>query len=306
MNTMSTSGQQGSDGRNEKIYRTTILLLVLAVALLTFFLITSRRSLKEVTLDREFTEQLNMELQAELDSVLMEYNQVKLEYDSILFDKDSIIQASAQEIQQLIARQADYNRIRRQLNSLREITQNYVKEIDSLVTVNQVLKAENVQIREEIQRARARTTALVQDKELLEEKVEAAAMLRAYQINASAVRTRSRDREEETDRADRAERIRICYTMAANPIADQGAYNIYVRIAAPSGAIYRLSDTDAHSFTHGGDILQFSVVDRLDYRNVDVNSCIYWDRIAEFEPGLYLISLFSDQIKLGETSIVLR
>ncbi len=306
MDTMSTSNPTGSDDRNAKIYRITILVLVVMIALLTFFLITSRRSLKEVTIDREYTEQLNTQLQLELDSVLEEYNMVKLEYDSILFDKDSIIQASAREIQQLIARQADYNRIRRQLNGLREITQNYVREIDSLVTVNQVLHAENVQIREEIQQVRARTTALTQDKEILTEKVEVAATMRAYQINAAAVRIRSRDREEETDRAARAERIRVCYTLAENPIAEAGYQNIYVRIAAPDGQIFRISDAEAYSFRHDQDTLQFSVVDRINYQNLDISSCIYWDRMAEFEPGMYLISLYTDEIRLGETSVLLR
>lgn len=306
MDTMSTANQTGSDDRNGKIYRITILVLVVMIALLTFFLITSRRSLKEVTLDREYTEQLNTQLQMELDSVLEEYNLVKLEYDSILLDKDSIIQASAREIQQLIARQADYNRIRRQLNGLREITQNYVREIDSLVTVNQVLRAENVQIREEIQQVRARTTALAQDKEILTEKVEVAATMRAYQISAAAVRIRARDREEETDRAARAERIRVCYTLAENPIAETGYQNIYVRIAAPDGQIFRISDDDAYSFRYGQDTLQFSVVDRVNYQNLDISSCIYWDRIAEFEPGMYLISLYTDEIRLGETSVLLR
>ena len=306
METMSTTNRQGPGGRNEKIYRITIILLVVAVALLTFFLITSRRSLKEVTLDRQYTEQLNMALQAELDSVLFEYNEMKFLYDSVLVDKDSIIQANAKEIQQLIARQADYNRIRRQLDGLRVITQNYVREIDSLVTVAQELRDENVQIRDEIRQVRARSTALAQDKEVLTGKVEAASALRAYQLNATAVRLRGRDREEETDRADRAERFKICYTLAANPIAPGGTQNIYVRIAAPDGRIFRISDADAYSFAFEGNVLQFSVVDRLNYQNQDVSSCVYWDRTEEFAPGLYLISLYTDNNRLGETSVLLR
>jgi hypothetical protein len=306
METMTTGNQNNQDDRNAKIYRITIISLVVIIAFLTFFLITSRKSLKEVTADREFTEELNMALQAELDSVLFEYNVMKLEYDSILVDKDSIIQENAMEIQRLIARQADYNRIRRQLDGLREITQNYVREIDSLVTVNMVLKEENVQIREEIRQARVRTTALVQDKEELAGKVEVASVIRAYQLDASAVRMRSRDREEETDRAVRAERMKVCFTLAENPIAPTGYYNIYVRIAAPDGQIYRLGDTDEYSFVNEGDTLQYSVVGRINYQNRELSSCLYWDRIREFEAGQYLISLYSDDLRLGETTVTLR
>ena len=305
MDNMSTNSPMGQDDQNAKIYKITILALIAIIAVLSFFLITSRKSLKDVTLDRSFTEQLNMELQWELDSVLNEYNIIKLEYDSILSDKDSIIQANAKEIQQLIARQADYNRIRRQLNGLREITQNYVKEIDSLVTVNQVLKAENVQIREEIRQVSARATALTQDKEVLTGKVEVASTIRAYQLQATAVRSRARG-EEETDRARQAERIKICFTLAENPIAPQGNVRIYARIAEPSGNILRLSDSDDFAFVHAGDTLQFSVAGSVNYQNRDINSCLYWDRLKEFEPGSYLISLYSNELKLGEVSLSLR
>jgi hypothetical protein len=306
METTNQGAQPGFDNRNEKIYKGTILALVVIIALLSFFLITSRKSLKEAENLRTVTEELNMDLQWELDSVLADYNQVKLEYDSILVDKDSIIQASAQEIQQLIARQADYNRIRRQLNGLREVTQNYVKEIDSLVTVNQVLRAENVQIKEEIRQVRARTTELSQDKEVLEGKVELAAALRAYQMDAAAIRIRGAGREDETDRARRAEQIRVCFSIAENPIAPQGNRNIYMRIAAPNGDILRVSDGDAHAFVHEGDTLQFSIREVVDYQNEELTKCLYWQRLAEFEPGLYLISLYTDEFKLGETSVALR
>lgn len=306
MDSVSTGNNQEQDDRNAKIYRIAIIILVVIIAFLTFFLITSRKSLKEVTIEREFTEQMNMALQEELDSVLNEYNLTKLEYDSILIDKDSIIQANAQEIQQLIARQADYNRIRRQLNGLREITQNYVKDIDSLVTINQVLKEENVQIREEIREAQQRTTVLAKDKEELAGKVEVASTLRAYQVSGSAIRMRSRDREQETDRAARAERLKVCYTLAENPIAPVGSYNVYVRIADPNGNILRTADSDDYAFVHEGDTLQYSLSESVNYQNEDLSSCLYWERTQEFEPGTYLISIFGDDVRLGDATVTLR
>lgn len=300
------TGLSGNSNQNEKIYRITILALIGVIVLLSVFLVLSRRTLKEVRVDQAFTEEINRDLQAELDSVLAEYNIVKLEYDSILEDKDSIIQANAKEIQQLIARSADYNRIRRQLNGLREITQNYVREIDSLVTVNQVLRAENVQIKEEIRQVTARSTALAQDKERLETKVELAAALRAAGISASAVRLRGRDREEETDRASRAEQIKICFTIAENPIAPMGPHTFYVRIAGPDNAILRISDSDEYAFVSGNDVLQFSVKGTVDFQGESVSKCLYWQRLGDFAPGSYLVSLFSDEMKLAETSLLLR
>lgn len=292
--------------RNENVYKGTILVLVLIVGVLTFMLITGRQALQEVSVEKNLVEELNIELRDELETVLMEYTMIKMEYDSVLTRQDSIIQANAREIEQLIAQMGDYRRIRRQLNLLREITQNYVREIDSLYTENRVLKAENVEMQEEIQRFTRQTTQLAETKEMLEGKVEVASALRAFQISATPIRLRGRDREEETDRARRTDRIRVCFTVAANPVAASGNKNAYVRIADPTGNILRISDDDRYSFTIGEDTLQFSMRGQFNYLNEDTNVCLYWERQEDFDEGMYLVSLFTDEFRLGETLFSLR
>ena len=295
-----------NNNNNENVYRGTILVLVIIIGVLTFLLITSRQSLKDVSSEKTTATELNVELQAELNSVLDEYNSVKLEYDSVLTFQDSIIQANAQEIQQLIARQSDYHRIRRQLNILREITQNYVREIDSLHTENRVLKAENVEMQGEIQRFTRQTTELTQTKAELEDQVEVASALRAFQIQATPIRLRGSGREDDTDRARRTDRIRVCFTVGANPVASSGNKNAYVRIADPGGQILRIAEDDTYAFTHGGDTLQYTMTGQFIYQNVDTDLCLNWDKRDDFEEGIYLVSVFTDEYRLGETQFSLR
>ncbi|MFP4064422.1 MAG: hypothetical protein ACLFN2_04235 [Bacteroidales bacterium] len=305
---METKGNVKPEAKknNEKIYRIAILVLGLLVLLLGILWFTSRQSLKKVRTERAITEELNRGLQHELDSVLDDYYDFKMEYDSVLADKDSVIQANAEEIQDLIRRQEDYYRIRRQLNMLREITQNYVHEIDSLHTENRVLKSENVQMRDEIEQVTRRTTELTEDKQQLESQVEMASELRAYQIDPFSFRIRGRGREFETDRARRVEQIRVCFLLGENPIVPAGELNIYMRIADPDGNILRLSDTMEHAFLHNEDTLQYSVSKVIDYQNEELNTCLTWQRTEEFEPGVYAISLFTDEHRLGETALELR
>ncbi len=300
-------GKPGNAGRrNERIYRIALLVLSVFVVLLAVLWLTNRQTLQEVTLERETTLALNRELQLELDSVLDEYYQVRMEYDSILYEQDSIIQANAREIQSLLARQADYYRIRRQLNLLRDITQNYVREIDSLHTVTQVLTAENIQMREEIRQVQRRTTELTQDKAVLETKVEEASVLRAYQVEAMPFRLRGRGREDETDRAGRVEQVRVCFLIGENPITPPGEYNIYMRIADPRGNVLRVSDDLAYSFVHQDDTLQYSVKDSFLYENMQLNKCMTWQRVQEFEPGRHEVSLYTREHYLGGTAFQLR
>lgn len=291
---------------NEKIYKGTILVLVVIIGVLTFLLITSRQSLKEVSTERTVVTDRNVELEDELNSILAEYNQIKNEYDSVLTKQDSIIQANAEEIRRLIAQQADYRRIQRNLQLLQDITQNYVREMDSLYVVNKVLKDENIEMQEEIQRFTRRTTELAQTKEELEGKVEVASALRAFQLTATPLRIRGRGREEITDRSGRTDQIRVCFTVAENPVARTGNKNAYVRIADPMGNILRVSDDDQYSFVIESDTLQFTMRDQFNYQNMDTEVCMDWYGTENYEDGLYLVSVFTDEFRLGETQFSLR
>ncbi len=289
---------------NERIYKWTILLLVLVIGVLTYFLVTETKDLKEEVV---LTQDQNTELKFELDSLVGEYTHVKHQYDSVLTDKDEVIQEKTREIEKLIAQQADYYRIRRQLNLLRDITQNYVREIDSLHTENKVLKAENIKMQDEIQRVTQQTETLSQTKTELEEQVEKAAGLRAFRLSATAIRLYGfRNRERETDKARRTDMIKICFTIAENPIAPAGEKNVYIRISGPDTEILRISDDDAYSFVYGSDTLQYSVKESFDYQNNNIDMCLYWDKSEDYEEGQYLISVFTDEDFLGETLLNLN
>ena len=81
-----------------------------------------------------------------MDSLLKVHNDLKESYGELsleLAEKDSIIQADAVEIKKLLDSQWDYNRIKKKVTQLQEISQRYVRQMDSLYTVNRELVAEN-------------------------------------------------------------------------------------------------------------------------------------------------------------------
>ncbi len=290
-----------------KIFQWLSILLLLVIGGLSYLVIDIYQSLDKTEEAAEKSQLENIALQNELDELLYDYTIVKNQYDSVLVDKDERIQEMTKEIEQLLAQQADYWRIRRQLDLLRDITQTYVREIDSLHTENQVLKAENIRMHDEIQRVTEQTASLSQTKEELEEKVGKASTLRAFQISATGIRLAGfRGSERETDRARRVEKIKTCFTVAENPIAPAGSKNIYKRIAGPDDEILRLSDDDTYSFVFEEDTLQYSVHQSIDYQNRSVNMCLYWDVASELNPGQYIITLFTDDAIMGETLLNLE
>ncbi len=290
-----------------KVYKITIVILIIIIGALIFMLLTTHLSLRDSLAETEQRIELNRQLQVELDSVMYKYTLFKHQHDSILHDKDSIIQYNAREIERLIVQQEDYHRIRRQLDYLRDIAQDYVVRIDSLYQVAEVLRTERDEAREEVVHIKDYATELEKDREVLSTKVDVASALRAEQIKAKGYRTRGfTGREAEIDRVGRVEYIRVCFTLAENPVAPPGERNVYVRIAGPDEKILRISDDDAYSFVHNEDTLQYTVSKRINYQNRAKDICLTWEKYMEYMEGMYLVSIFTDEHRIGESAFTLR
>lgn len=252
-----------------------------------------------------------VELQGELNQVMDEYNTVKLENQDLtsqLSEKDSVIMANRKEIEKLIASQADYRKIKRKLELLRAITQDYVVRIDSLVTVNKQLEEENIQMKEEVTRVQERNTKLAADKRQLEDKVEVASTFKAYDLVASTFRVRGDGKEIATDRAHRITRISISFTLSENKIVEAGRKTIYARIARPDGVVMAVGDDDLYSFEMNGEKYQYSVKEEIDYENQSMPVKMVWNRVSDGTAmeGKYSVMLYMDGKEIGRTAFIVR
>lgn len=284
---------------------------VLAIALV--FLLVRNSSLKteKETLEAE-KEMQRLDFQAEVDSLMKVHNELKDNYGELsqqLAEKDSIIQADAVEIKKLLDSQWDYYRVKKKLAALQEISQHYVRQMDSLYTVNRELVAENERIREEFQNERRQNTNLTRQKEELTNKVNQAATLKLFNYSAQAVRFKGNGGEASTDRASRAERIRIDFTVAANDIVQPGTKLFYVRIADPKRAIISKGTGDEYAFKSNGETLQFTEKVRVNYDGKETAVRAYYVKPdgVEMMPGTYFIDVYEEGGKLiGQTAIDLK
>ena len=283
----------------------------LAIALVVLLVRNSsmKTDLQELEAEKEMQ---RADFQAEVDSLMRVHNELKESYGDLsqeLAEKDSIIQADAVEIKKLLDSQWDYYRIKKKLASLQEISQKYVRQMDSLYTVNQELVAENERIREEFQAERRENSNLNRQKEELTNMVNQAAVLKLYNYSAQAVRFKGGSKESNTDRADRAERIRIDFTVAANDLIQPGSKTFYVRIADPTKAIISRGTGDEYAFESNGETLQFTEKIRVNYEGKETPVRAYYTKPAdrEFRPGTYFIDVYEQGGKLiGQTSVDLR
>lgn len=284
---------------------------VLAIALAVVFVLWSGDKDKVKTLEAE-KEMQRRDFQAEVDSLMKVHNELKENYGELsleLAEKDSIIQADAVEIKKLLDSQWDYYRVKKKLAELQEISQRYVRQMDSLYTVNRELVAENERIREEFQAERRQNTTLTRQKEELTNKVNQAATMKLFNYTAQAVRFKGNGNEATTDRASRAERIRIDFTVAANDLIEPGTKLFYVRIADPKRAIICKGTGDEYSFKSNDETLQFTEKVRVNYDGKETPVRAYYVKPNGYEmmPGTYFIDVYEQGGKLiGQTAIDLK
>lgn len=283
--------------------------LVIALIVLLVRNSSMKSDLNELAAEKEMQ---RADFQAEVDSLMKVHNELKESYGELsqeLAEKDSIIQADAVEIKKLLDSQWDYYRIKKKVASLQAISQKYVRQMDSLYTVNRELVAENERIREEVRAERRENSNLNRQKEELASKVNQAATMKLYNYSAKAVRFRSGSKEADTDRANRAERIRIDFTLAANELIQPGTKVFYVRIADPTKAIISKGAGDEYAFEANGETLQFTEKVRVNYEGGETPVRAYYTKPSdrEFRPGTYFIDVYEQGGKLiGQTSLELK
>ena len=287
-----------------------ILLIILALGIigLSVWLISVKKNMNELLTEKEMQ---RVELVSELDSLMLEHNQTKESYGEIsdsLVVMDSVIQANADEIKQLLNYKWDYYKVKKKLDRLQVISQGYIRKMDSIVVVNEVLTEENLQFKEEIQQEKRINRDLVQDKEDLTNIVEEASVLSTYNLSSVPVHVKGSGKEAETNKLKRVDRVKICFTLAKNSILEPGIRTLYVRIAQPDDEVLVKGRGEEYTFIYEGEIIQYSIQEDIDYQNEAQYICTYWNRrpSLELQAGLYHVDIFDGDNVIGETTFTLK
>jgi hypothetical protein len=288
-------------------YKMISVILAVILVILFIWLIMQRTQLTRLVREKD---QEKTTIQKELDSVIQEHNKTKAAYGQLadsLKAKDSVIQANAVEIRKLLDTQWEYSKISKKLARLQTIAQGYVRQMDSLYTVNRNLQEENEKIRQDYHNEQNRSQALVKDKEALTEKVNQAAILRAYGITVTPLKVKGGDREQPTDKASRTDRLKICFTIGENSLVKPADKIIYIRVTRPDNVVVIKSKYD--TFTFKGQTTPYSIRQDISYQGKAMNLCVSWTKKESDKAamkGKYTVTVFTDDQEIGTGTFELK
>jgi flagellar basal body-associated protein FliL len=283
--------------------KTPVFLIILVIALVCAvgYLGYTYRELKKTSeIEKAELTRQREKLEAELMDIYAEYDSLKSENDTM----NMKLQAEQDRIERLLKINANnVYKIRmyeKELQTIRKVLRSYVVQIDSLNMANQELRAENLEVRQQLRQAEDQTRELTQAKDELSSKVEIASVLSAKNIVISPLRN---EKGRETLRYDKVIRLRTCFTLRENPILEPGPKEIYMRISRPDDVILT---SGVNFFDFEGEQIVYTASREVSYENVDVDLCIYWQNDGQLVPGSYDVNLYADGHLIGSTTFALR
>jgi len=285
-----------------------IVIMALGIIGVSLWLLSVKRTMSELLVEKEVQK---VELQHELQTLLEAHDEIKTAYGEIsdsLQVMDSVIQANAVEIKKMLNYKWEYYKIKKKMSRLQVIAQGYVRQMDSIVTINKDLTEENFQIKEEIIIEKRKYRKLEEQTEALTGKVDEASVLSIYNLKSSAVHKKGSGKELITDKIKRVDLIKICFTIGENSIIEPGNKDVYIRIAQPNEKILVKGRSDDYSFMSNGEMLQYSIKEAVKYEGSSVDLCVRWHKRStqELAPGLYHVDIFDGDNTIGHTTFTLR
>jgi cell division protein FtsB len=291
---------QSSNNNRAKILIGLLVVLLVSLAGYTYTLIQQN---KETVL---FLEADKAEVQKELEALVVSYNEIL--QDNELKDKDLI--AARDRVIVLLDSVKDYKanlsiitRYKAQVKGLKNERAQLFKRADSLLVVTQRLAIEKdsttAVLNKTIKVVDSVTTANTQ----LFNSLEKGALIGISNLDATAIIVRKGGKIKETKRANRADKIRVCYTIAPNTLAQAGDRVLYVQVINPENNIIG----DKSNITFGQDLLTYSKSESVFYENQALNVCaIVGTAGQDVLKGLYTINIFDAQRQIGSTTLMLK
>jgi outer membrane murein-binding lipoprotein Lpp len=287
---------------NSGLKAAVVILALLLLGSIGYIFKMSSDNTKQVTELTSEKDQLSNDLKAriaELDLAISENTALKADFEAQKEEMTNLLaelEKSKGDIASLGKYRDSYNKLKR--------------EMDNLLAENKLLKEQNVSLTSSLDSTnvvledtkRYADTLLTQNDNLTKT-VEKGSTLAVLNLNVLAVKERSSGKQIETDKASRADKLKVSFLIAENQIAKSGDRNYYVQIIDSKNNILG----DKETITISPELtLTYSFITKVKYENktVQVNEEVPG---KDFAAGTYFVNVFNQKGEMvSKTSFSLR
>ncbi len=275
-----------------------VLLIALAVYTVTLF------NDSKTTVSTLETQKADIE--RELEGLIANYDEVIK--DNELKDKDLL--AARERITVLLdsvkdskANIALIDRYKIEIQKLKQERTMMFRRADSLIAANQQLMMERDSTYTELSKSMRAVDSVSQENVAMNQTLKKASIVRATDIKGEAVIIRSNGKVVDTKRSSRADKIRTCFTLAPNEVADTGDRILYIQVINPKNNM--MGEDVVKSFDNLN--INYSASTNVFYENDALDVCILVNaNESDLIQGRYTINLFDGPNLIGSTHMELK
>ncbi|HSD08446.1 hypothetical protein [Flavobacterium sp.] len=278
------------------------------IAVLAILLVGSLVYIFKMSSDVDAAQTEVVKVGSEKESVMKDLQNLKATYDAAIAENTSMSEELLQErdkvvnlMEELKKSNGDVSKYRNQVRSM----QNHMKE---LMAENEGLKKQNVTLTNQrdstvvvLGQAQKFNEVLVGQNDELSKTVEKGSKLSILNLQTAAYKLKSSGKEIATDKASRADVLKISFTIAENSIAKSGDKDYYVQVIDSKNNVLG----EAKTVTFGDKVLTYSFVSSVKYENKTVQ--VSQDLAGkDFAKGQYSVNVFDKDQLVSSTNFTLK
>lgn len=244
----------------------------------------------------------------EKESVMKDLQDLKATYDAAIAENTTMSEELTKERDKVVAlmedlkkSKGDVSRFKSQLTSLQNNMKVLIAENDNLKKQNVTLTTQRDSTRVVLVESKKANEALTAQNSDLAKTVEKGSVLTVLNTKGAAYKVRSSGKQIETEKASRADILKVSFTIAENKIAKSGTKTYYVQVIDSENNV--VGDKKTESF--GTKSLTYSFTTNVKYENktIDVTEDLAGNKFAK---GTYFVNVYDKDELVSKTSFSLR
>ena len=252
-------------------------------------------------------------VKSEKENVLDSLNILKDTYDKALEDKSAMSDDLIAEREKVLNLISDLKKSKGDVASMQKYRGQYLKlqdnmkvlmlENEGLKNANQKLTVQRDSTINVVGEQKKYIDTLATQNQNMSEKIERGSKLVITNLKTSSFKERSSGKQVETEKASRANRLKICFTIAANEIAKAGEKTYYVQIIdSNNNVLGQKKET-----TFGSQLLVYSFTTNVIYNNKNLDVCeTLVTQEDELTKGSYFVNVFDKGELVSKSTFSLK
>lgn len=281
------------------------------IAILAVLLVGSLVYIFKMTSDAKALQTEITSTKSDKESVIKDLEELKTQYDAAIAENTSMSDELIAEREKVVNLMSDLKKSKGDTASMAKYKSQFFAletKMKAMIAENDVLKKDNAKLTTQrdstvtvLGESRKYNEVLVGQNQELSKTVEIAQKLTVSNLNTAAYKLRSSGKQIATEKARKADILKISFTIAENKVAKQGDKTYYVQVIDSKNNV--LGDKATISFGENSLTYSFTTTVKYENKSVEVSEQLPG---KDFAKGTYFVNVFDKGELVSKSSFSLR